>query len=54
MAERSRFDQLEALLAQPGGAADPELAALSAIAAELRDLPRPEFKQHLRNELTQG
>ncbi len=56
MPEPSRIDQLDraidALLANAAGAPEaPELAPLLAIARELRNLPRENFKQRLQSEL---
>lgn len=56
MPERSQFDRLEdaiqALLAHPDVMpVDPDLAALAAIARELRDLPRENCKTELRSEI---
>ncbi|MGC2323211.1 MAG: VOC family protein [Terriglobales bacterium] len=58
MPKRSLAEQLEqavqAMLERPGdapSAGDVELRELVEIAAELRDLPRPEFKQYLKDDL---
>jgi PhnB protein len=58
MAKRSRFDQLDHAITQllakpdaPMAAVDPEIAPLVRIASELRDLPRTEFMEHLKNDL---
>jgi PhnB protein len=62
MAKRSLIDQLEsaiqAMLTRPDGQVvgsredfDPRVAALSAIARNLRDLPREDFKVRLRTKL---
>src|ERR1700687_191422 len=50
-----QLDQaIEAMLRNPDappGVAGPEIVELLAIAAELRDLPRKDFKTRLKNEL---
>lgn len=58
MPERSRFEQLDeavqALLSRPDSllpAAEAELAPLLSLAAELRHLPREEFKLRLKSQL---
>lgn len=58
MPRNSLYEQLdvaiEAMLAKPGAQlqlADRKLEPLLRIAAELRDLPRPEFKRKLKTEL---
>jgi len=55
MADRfDRLDELiDAVLSRPESApaADPELAPLARLAADLRDLPSPEFKQRLSEDL---
>lgn len=58
MAKHSRFEQLDqavqAMLARPDARlvdVDPALAPLLRVAAELRDLPRPEFKERLKADL---
>lgn len=48
---------VEVLLTDPDAAIanlDPSVAELLGVAAELRALPRPEFRARLRNELTRG
>lgn len=57
MAERDLIERLDttidAILAGSAAPAlEPELAMLSVIAADLRDLPDPRFKSRLRGELT--
>jgi PhnB protein len=57
MAKLSRFDRLdaavEAILTHSPlpGLSDPDLPVLAEIAADLRDLPRDDFRQTLKNEL---
>jgi PhnB protein len=58
MAKRSLFDQLneavQAMLAKPDAPlprVDTRIAPLLRVAAELRDLPRQEFKERLKSEL---
>jgi len=55
MPERSLADQLDqaldAMFAGRPPSDGPELGSLLAIAENLRGLPRPEFKQHLKSEL---
>jgi uncharacterized glyoxalase superfamily protein PhnB len=58
MAKRNRFEQLDqavqAMLARPDARLldlDPALAPLLRVAAELRDLPRPVFKERLKVDL---
>ena len=58
MAKRSRFEQLDqavqAMLARPDAKfvdVDPALAPLLRVAAGLRDLPRPGFKERLKTDL---
>jgi PhnB protein len=58
MTEGALIEQLDQALAAmlrnpraPLGAASPELVGLLSIAAELRDLPRKDFKARLKNEL---
>lgn len=56
MAERNQFDRLDDVIdAILGGRAVPvvegDLAALALVAADLRDLPSPEFRNRLRKEL---
>lgn len=56
MAERDLIERLDTLIGAilagvAAPAVDPELTRLSFIAADLRDLPDPEFKSRLRNEL---
>ena len=50
-----QLDQaIEAMLRNPdapSGDAGPEIVELLGLAAELRDLPRKDFKAHLKNEL---
>jgi PhnB protein len=61
MNKRSLFDQLDAaitqMLSQPGvpvADVDPEIAPLVRIASELRDLPRTEFMERLKSDLTRS
>ena len=58
MSDRSTMDQLDAgierLLAgaeSEQNACDPEVTELLAVAARLRELPRPDFKAQLKDEL---
>src|SRR5437899_676322 len=57
MPRRALIDQLDdavqAMLAKPGAAVpkvDARLSELLRVAADLRDLPRTEFKEHLKSE----
>ena len=58
MAKRSLVDELDAIVQgikenprAPLPVADAEVSALARIAAELHNLPRPDFKTRLKDEL---
>lgn len=61
MANRSQFDELEQAIQSLTSAApnsppnaEPRIASLMELAAELRDLPRPAFRVRLKSELLQA
>jgi PhnB protein len=56
MAERDLIERLDVMIdaivaGKPAPALEPELAMFAVIASDLRDLPDPRFKAHLKNEL---